>query len=60
MKRNKNIEYEIEQTFESIDKINQVEVPPFFKERTMKRLFNKEEEEKYVWSWLHQSFNSQL
>ena len=51
MKINKNIQYKIDKTIDSIDAIDQVKVSPFFKDKMMKRLFNEEKEEQYVFSW---------
>ena len=52
MKNNKNIQFKISQTLDSINNIEKVEVSPFFKDKMMKRLFTQEEEEqKIVWSW---------
>lgn len=44
MKKSKDIENTIEATFDVLDTINDVNVSPFFKDKTMQRLFTKEEE----------------
>ena len=52
MKENRNIQFEIDQTFDSINRIKKVDAPPFFKDKMMKRLFEQEEvEQKFAWSW---------
>jgi hypothetical protein len=51
MKTNKNIQHKIDDTFDSINKIKEVETPPFFKEKMMKRMFAEEKEEQNVFSW---------
>jgi len=51
-KTNTNMKGKIESTLATIDSIQEVKVSPFFKDKTMKRLFSKkQEEESYVWSW---------
>lgn len=48
MKTNRSIEEQIDSTIDAIENVN---VSPFFKEKTMQRLFVKKEEEQIVWSW---------
>ena len=51
MKTNKDIKPEIDSIFEVIDAIEPVNVSPFFKDKTMQRLFSEKEEKQIVWSW---------
>ncbi|MBU2938575.1 hypothetical protein KO494_03385 [Lacinutrix sp. C3R15] len=51
MKANNNIQEKIENTFKAAEAIKQVPVSPFFKDKTMQRMFSKKEEEKVAWSW---------
>ncbi|WP_303316036.1 hypothetical protein Q4Q34_13170 [Flavivirga abyssicola] len=51
MEINKKIQDKINDTFESMDAIETVKVSPFFKDKTMKRLFAEKEEEQLIWSW---------
>lgn len=44
MKTSKDIEKNIEATFDVLDTINDVKVSPFFKDKTMQRLFAEKEE----------------
>lgn len=51
MKTNKNIEHKIKKTLEAFDSIEHVNVSPFFKDKTMQRLFTEKEQELTMWSW---------
>ncbi|AUP80791.1 hypothetical protein [Flavivirga eckloniae] len=51
METNKNIKHKIEDTLEAMDAIGAVKVSPFFKDKTMQRLFVEKEEESLIWSW---------
>lgn len=51
MKTDKNIQGKIEDTFKALEDIETVNVSPFFKEKTMQRLFAEKEEEQPAWSW---------
>ena len=51
METNKNIQHKIERTLEVMDTIETVNVSPFFKGKTMNRLFAEKEEQQTVWSW---------
>lgn len=51
MKTDKNIQNEIDATFDSVNHINKVQVPPFFKDKTMQRLFSEEKVKQTTWSW---------
>ena len=51
MKTNNNIQEKIENTFKATQAIKQVNVSPFFKDKTMQRLFSSQEEEKVARSW---------
>ncbi|MEP5340426.1 MAG: hypothetical protein ABJL44_02440 [Algibacter sp.] len=52
METNNNIQNKIDSTFDAIDAIENVNVSPFFKDKTMQRLFAEEKEVTTVWSWL--------
>lgn len=51
MESNKNIQEKIDNTFKAAEAIEQVSVSPFFKDKTMQRMFSEKEEEKVAWSW---------
>ena len=51
METNKNIQEKIENTFKASETIQAVNVSPFFKDKTMNRLFLEKEEEKTAWLW---------
>ena len=52
MKTNNNIAEEVKSTFESIEHIQEIKTPPYFKDRTMQKLFDAEvAEENIVFSW---------
>lgn len=44
MKTSKNIDKEVANTFDTLDSIEKVKVSPFFKDKTMQRLFEEKEE----------------
>jgi len=50
METHKNIHEKVENTFQTIEAIEEVKVSPFFKERTLQRIF-AEKEEPVVWPW---------
>ena len=51
METNKNIQHKIERTLKAMDTIETVNVSPFFKGKTMNRLFAEKEEQQTSWSW---------
>ena len=52
MKANNNIAEKVKSTFESIDHIQDIKTSPFFKDKTMRKLFDaKVAEDKIVFSW---------
>lgn len=51
MEMNKNIQDKIDSTFEAIDAIENVNVSPFFKDKTMRVLFEEKEEKQMSWNW---------
>ncbi|WP_452223368.1 hypothetical protein [Lacinutrix chionoecetis] len=53
MKTNNNIEKKVERTLHALDNINEVKVSPFFKDKTLERLFTEKEEKVPVsiWNW---------
>ena len=51
METNKDIQNKIDEAFNAIDAIETVNVPPFFKDKTMQLLFAEKEETTTVWSW---------
>lgn len=51
MEGNNDILKKVNETFKVIEIIDDVYVSPSFKDKTMRRLFSKKEEESYVWSW---------
>lgn len=51
METNKGIQKEIERTFDVLNTKNEVHVSPFFKDKTLRRLFLKKEEKEIVWLW---------
>ena len=52
MNTNNNIAEKVKSTFESIDHIQDIKTSPFFKDKTMRKLFDAEvEEDKIVFSW---------
>ncbi len=51
MERNKSIKEIVEETMNAMDTNEAVNVSPFFKDKTMQKMFAQEEEEEQVWSW---------
>lgn len=51
MEIDKNIQDKIDNAFEAIEGIESVNVSPFFKDKTMKRLFKEKEEKQIIWTW---------
>ena len=51
METNKNIQDRINNTFEAIGAIEAVNVTPFFKDKTMQRLFTEKEETTAACNW---------
>ena len=51
MKTNKDIQNKIDSTLSAIDTIEEAKVSPFFKDKTMQRLFAEKEEKQIAWSW---------
>ncbi len=51
MDTNKDIQKKIDSTLDAMDAVKTVNVSPFFKDKTMQRLFAEKEEKQVVWSW---------
>ncbi|CAH8290785.1 hypothetical protein EV196_107136 [Mariniflexile fucanivorans] len=51
MDTNNNIQNKIDDAFSAIDAIENVNVSPFFKDKTMQRLFAEKEEVVTIWNW---------
>lgn len=51
MDTNKNIQKKIDGTLDAMNTIETVHVSPFFKDKTMQRLFVEKEEKQVAWSW---------
>ena len=51
MEINNNMKEKIESTFNALDSIKEVQVSPFFKDKTMQKIFSEKKETTYVWSW---------
>ena len=51
MKSNIEMNKKVQDTFDSIESIQDVKTSPFFKDQTLERLFVKKEQEQKVWSW---------
>ena len=51
MKTNKDIENKVKNALEAFDSLEHVNVSPFFKDKTMQRLFVEKEHEVNLWSW---------
>ncbi|WP_298534715.1 hypothetical protein [uncultured Algibacter sp.] len=53
MDTERNIQHKINDTFDALDSIKPVNVSPFFKEKTMNKLFSEKEEVQQadLWSW---------
>jgi hypothetical protein len=51
MKTNNNLQDKVNATFDVLDNIQQVNVSPFFKDKTMNRLFSEKKTHSYSWLW---------
>ncbi len=51
MDTDRNIQNKINATINSVEAIETVRVSPFFKDKTMQRLFAEKEVKQSVWSW---------
>ncbi|WP_372756628.1 hypothetical protein [Mariniflexile sp.] len=51
METNKDLQNKIDSTLNAIDAIESVNVSPFFKDKTMQRLFAEKDEPVTTWSW---------
>lgn len=51
MKTNNNIQGKIDSTFSAMDAIEDVKISPFFKDKTMRKLFAEKEETQIAWNW---------
>jgi len=51
MGKNKNIQDKVNSTLNVLDALQTPQVSPFFKDKTMQRMFQNKEEEQEVWSW---------
>jgi hypothetical protein len=51
METHNNIQNKIDSAFEALDAIETVKVSPFFKDKTMQRLFTEKEVEQKAGSW---------
>ncbi|TXE20038.1 hypothetical protein ES692_01910 [Psychroserpens burtonensis] len=51
METNSNIQDKIDLVLNSADTINETHISPFFKDKTMQRLFAEREVKTNVWSW---------
>ncbi|WP_338359433.1 hypothetical protein [Yeosuana marina] len=51
METNKNIQDKVNTTFDALDSIQEVNVSPFFKDKTMRVLFSEKKTDKYAWLW---------
>lgn len=51
MDSKKNIKIEVENTLDAFNTIQEVNVSPFFKQKTLQRLFTKKESEQIAWTW---------
>lgn len=51
MGTNKNIQDKVNSTLNVMDAVQPPKVSPFFKDKTMQRLFYERTEEQAVWSW---------
>lgn len=52
METNKNLQDKINDVLNSADTITDVNVSPFFKDKTMQLLFSEKKEASSIWSWL--------
>lgn len=51
MDTDRNIQNKINSTINSVETIETVQVYPFFKDKTMQRLFAEKEVQKSAWAW---------
>lgn len=51
MKTNKNNQDKIDSTFQALDALEEVSISPFFKDKTMRRLFSQKDDTKIAWTW---------
>lgn len=51
MEIDKNINDKVKSTFNALNSVEEVSVSPFFKDKTMKRLFSKKEESQIFGYW---------
>ena len=51
MEKDKNIQDKIDNSFKVLETIESVNISPFFKDKTMKRLFKEKEEKLFVSTW---------
>ncbi|MDO5977741.1 hypothetical protein [Flavivirga spongiicola] len=51
MEINKNIKNKVDDTLNAMDGTEAVKISPFFKDRTMQKLFVEKGEEPLIWSW---------
>lgn len=51
MKSNTKMNKNVQDTFDSLKSIQDVKMSPFFKDKTLDRLFVKKEESQRFWSW---------
>lgn len=51
MENNKDIQDKVDSALSAMDAIENVNVSPFFKDKTMQRLFAEKEEKITVWNW---------
>ncbi len=51
MDTDRNIQNKINTTINSVEAIETVQASPFFKDKTMQRLFAEKEVKKVAWSW---------
>lgn len=51
METTNNLQDKINDTINSVDTINDVNVSPFFKDKTMQRLFSEKKEVSSLWNW---------
>jgi hypothetical protein len=51
MEKDKNIQYQIESSFNAISDMDPVAVSPFLKQKIMQQLFIEKEKEAHIWTW---------
>jgi hypothetical protein len=51
MEKNSKIKDKVNETFKSLDAIHEVNISPFFKDKTMRLLFTETPTDKYAWLW---------